>query len=640
MTAVPDEEPGLYRRRIGSARPNSLLYTGGVGALVDLPQVSVVVRGLDSWDYRYSTAAELTEPRLLARVQQVLGKQVRELRAAPFREAAEGERPGGPADRVGVPVSPFPRWLRCTRCNLIAGLNADGGGVWEFQNDNPYRPDKARFVHRNCDRAATTRDGKVMESPTVPARFVVACEAGHLDEFPYVEYVHRNGPCKKGVEGRLTLHDPGGGYGGRISLRCSCGATRALREALSHHNTPGSSALPACRGRHPHLGVFEDCGRLLRAMVLGASNQWFGIHEKALFIPDTGGKVFEAVDALLPHLKRVPNRDALTYAVGVDPALSPLRDHDLDAIWAELVRRRDDSTGDHAEPLDLTAREYEALCDPDKARNGHADFTATVLAPPDGWGGLLERVVKVSRLRETKALVGFTRIDAPEFGETDPELRAPLVANRAPTWLPAAVTRGEGIVLKIRPDVIASWEAAADGSDHLVRLRAAYTRWRTNRDMAPPHESHWPGDRYVLLHTLSHLLIREITLECGYSSASISERVYAAARGGRDEAAILLYTSASDSEGTFGGLVRLAEPRELGRILERAFCSAQGCSSDPLCAEHAPLDTEDTLHGAACHACLFASETSCERGNRFLDRRLIVPVDDREADLALQRHLR
>lgn len=154
--------------------------------------------------------------------------------------------------------------------------------------------------------------------------------------------------------------------------------------------------------------------------------------------------------------------------------------------------------------------------------------------------------------------------------------------------------------------------------------------------MDGPPEDHWPGDRYLVLHTLSHLLVREIALECGYSSASISERIYA--NPGRDETGILLYTTASDSEGTLGGIVRLSEASQLDRLLRAAFANARRCSSDPLCAEHTPMGTEDTLHGAACHACLFASETTCERGNRFLDRRLVVPVDVTEPRLALSCH--
>ena len=133
----------------------------------------------------------------------------------------------------------------------------------------------------------------------------------------------------------------------------------------------------------------------------------------------------------------------------------------------------------------------------------------------------------------------------------------------------------------------------------------------------------WPGVRYIALHTLSHLLIRTIALECGYSSASLSERIYA----GPDRAGILIYTAVPDAEGTLGGLVSLAEPEPLTRIIDRARRDALRCSSDPLCAERLPAKPADFLHGAACHACLFISETTCERGNRFLDRRFVVEID-------------
>jgi hypothetical protein len=139
--------------------------------------------------------------------------------------------------------------------------------------------------------------------------------------------------------------------------------------------------------------------------------------------------------------------------------------------------------------------------------------------------------------------------------------------------------------------------------------------------------AHWPGPRYIVLHTLSHLLIRTIALECGYSGASLAERIYSTT-GDDPRAGILIYTAVPDAEGTLGGLVSLAEPATWDRLLQRALGAARRCSSDPLCAERLPQAPADFLHGAACHVCLFVSETTCERGNRFLDRRFVVPIDD------------
>ena len=153
--------------------------------------------------------------------------------------------------------------------------------------------------------------------------------------------------------------------------------------------------------------------------------------------------------------------------------------------------------------------------------------------------------------------------------------------------------------------------------------------WRNSRKLDP--NDGYPGIRYVLLHTLSHLLIRELALECGYNAASIRERIYAETDDGKSQAGILIYTAAADSDGTLGGLVELGKPDNLGRLLDQAIGRAKICSSDPLCSEHKP-EKDRTLHAAACHACTFAAETSCERGNRYLDRALVVAtLDNAEA---------
>jgi Domain of unknown function (DUF1998) len=154
-------------------------------------------------------------------------------------------------------------------------------------------------------------------------------------------------------------------------------------------------------------------------------------------------------------------------------------------------------------------------------------------------------------------------------------------------------------------------------------LFAGHRGWRNSRKLDP--DESYPGIRYAMLHTLSHLLIRELALECGYNAASIRERIYANTEGDRKQAGILIYTAAADSDGTLGGLVELGRPDNLGRLLKQSLTRAGICSSDPLCSEHKPAD-DRSLHAAACHACSFVSETSCELGNRYIDRALLVPT--------------
>jgi hypothetical protein len=193
----------------------------------------------------------------------------------------------------------------------------------------------------------------------------------------------------------------------------------------------------------------------------------------------------------------------------------------------------------------------------------------------------------------------------------------------APEWVPATEVHGEGIFIRFDEAAVAVWETEAAVASRLSKLLKGHRGWRNARKLNPA--GGFPGIRYAMLHTLSHLLIRELALECGYNAASIRERIYADTEGDEPQVGILIYTAAADSDGTLGGLVELGKPENLGRLLRQALGRAGICSSDPLCSEHNPED-DRSLHAAACHACSFVSETSCEKGNRYIDRALIVPT--------------
>jgi hypothetical protein len=213
-------------------------------------------------------------------------------------------------------------------------------------------------------------------------------------------------------------------------------------------------------------------------------------------------------------------------------------------------------------------------------------------------------------------------VEAPE--ETANPHDRPARANLCktpPEWVPATQVHGEGIFIRLDESEVAIWEASDGAKARNDKVVAGHQGWRKARKLDPSEG--YPGLRYAMLHTLSHLLIRELALECGYNAASIRERIYADIEGDRCQAGILIYTAAADSDGTLGGLVELGRPENLSRLLRQALNRAEICSSDPLCSEHRPED-DRTLHAAACHACCFVSETSCEKGNRYLDRTLLV----------------
>jgi hypothetical protein len=597
----------LTARRVGGVRPSQVMYTYGVGAPIDLPHYAVVVAGLDDWDEADQTV--IREERLLGavRLDPNGGPQVDELRGPPW--LPDTRNPFEKWAFTGIPVIPFPRWMRCSACNLLTSIDS---GLLELEVPVS-RPHESRYLHK-CNT-------KGKAPAAVPARFVIACPSGHLDEFPWVEFCHKGQPCTGAAI--LEAFDVGDGHRStNLGVRCrTCGATAYVSQAFGQS---AANILPKCRGRMPHLRRFDKgCDNQSVAMLLGASNAWFPVTRSVLSIPAGANPLEQTVAEHFGALDKADTIEKLGLLIDVADQLKPLRDYPLDDVWAVVEARR--GGGNEPADVDLLRPEWEVLNDPIGAPAG-PDFQLRAVAAPTGFGATVAPTVLAERLREVVALTGFTRVDGPDSGVAgDPAGgRTVALSGRRPTWLPASEIRGEGLFLRLPEDVVAGWEERVAGTPRLEALRLAHQRWRQRRGLDPA--ANWRGERYVLLHSLSHALINEFALECGYAAASIRERIYCRAPGepGGPMAGILLYTAAPDTEGTLGGLVALGEPDTLGRMLTDALERAALCSTDPMCADHVPEEDSDTLHSASCHACLFVPETSCESGNRYLDRAVLV----------------
>ena len=528
------------RNHVGELRPSQLMHTYGVGAMVELPEMTTLVLGLDDWPHILGEA--VSEPRLLAAVRDAAGSQVEQLLTPPVV-------PDG--DRAGVPVAPFPRWLRCPVCSLLSPIDH---GVFTFRPD-PYRPERTTFVHDGCPHSHSRRP------PTAfPARYLMACQNGHLDDFPWVEFLHGGVPCK----GTLRLRELGaGGRAGDVQLDCDgCGRRRRLSQAFGEDARPFLP--PRCRGRHPHLGTTETCDQQPVTLILGASNAWFPVQSSALSIPSQAGELAQKIDDAWSILGVFPpGIEVLEATLKTHPDLKDLRalaeKLGIETVHDAVQARREGL--DDGDPADLRTPEWRVFCAPQEAPELD-DFKLRAVGPPAQYAGLLADVVLAERLREVSALRGFTRLNAPD----DLAARGGNIvrlSREAPRWLPCSEVRGEGIFIRFSEDAVLEWEARYLESGASAILRDGHHAWRDRRNL-PPDEG-WPGERYVLLHSLAHVLIRELALECGYTASSIRERLYASSTPSEEPmAGVLLYTSAPDSEGTLGGLVSLGEPEQLG----------------------------------------------------------------------------
>ena len=603
------------RNKVGELRPSQILFSAGIGSVIDLPNLSTMVMGLDDWDITHAT--ELGEERLLAAVKRSLSHSVKRLLSPPLPPESDGT-PSllDDSHRVGIPVSPFPTWMLCPSCRLLAPLQSN---LFNLKTDR-FRYDQNRYIHTNCSK------GKY--PPTViPARFLVACKHGHLDDFPWRYFVHRGSDCKQGT---LRLYEYGvSGSAADIEVKCdSCGAQRRMSDAFGE---PGKKNMPQCRGRHVHLRNFDEggCDQQMVGILLGASNSWFPITLSALSIPTAVDKLVQLIEKHWIVLEKAVSLEVLAAFRQIGQLKEFAKYSDAE-VWIQLQQKRSTwSDKDNDEAKDIKTPEWKVFSSTDTTLNS-ADFWLTPVAPPKGYESYFSKVLLVERLREVRALVGFTRIESPgdfaETGELPQDYWAPL-SRQEPKWVPATEVRGEGLFIQFSEQAIAQWEALPQLKEYDRQSKEAHRRWRIARSLDPP-DANYPGVRYLLLHSFAHALMRQLAIECGYSAASLRERIYSNAPNDDNGsmAGILLYTAAPDSEGTLGGLVSLGEPATLGRHIDQALEQMRLCASDPLCAEHSPLQSLNTLHWAACHACLFSPETSCERGNKYLDRTLIIPT--------------
>jgi len=593
---------------LGNIRPSQLVFTFGVGSLLDLPNMSALVMGLDDWDKQKCT--EITEERLLAALQKRVGRQLKGLLIPPTTHDDFVEDPA--SNGIGVPVTAFPRWLRCPICDTLATIES---GVFKLVVDE-WRPDRTRYVHASCTKG---------NSPAaLSVRFLLACREGHLTDFPWVEYVHKAiQPCKPA---RLTLREYGAaGDASDIIVKClECGVERRMGDAFDRDRTQFS-----CAGHHPHLRRVAKgtCQEEARTILLGASNSWFPVIMSVMAIPKTVDRLPLLVEEYWVDLKDVPSLEVLKF-VAAPSRMPHFAEHSAEDLWNAIqARKQSEDQHDVTGPEDLKVPEWAVFTDPDQAPNSK-DFRLRQVSPPQGFDAWFEKTVLVERIREVRALMGFTRIeskgDFADAAQSDDDRLTPL-CREAPTWLPVSEVRGEGIFLRLKESSVSKWENDSD----VVKLQNSFIEshrhWRRLRKMEP-HNANFPGIRFVLLHSLAHALMRQIVLDCGYTAASLRERIYCKLQGEESGpmAGILIYTAASDNEGTLGGLVNLGDPVSLGRHLEQALENLRVCASDPLCSERRPSVDGRSIHGACCHACLFSAETSCERGNRYLDRSVLV----------------
>lgn len=462
----------------------------------------------------------------------------------------------------------------------------------------------------------------------VQVRFVAVCRRGHLQDVDWNGWVHRGRPCGDTVLLRWISGDQPG-------VRCeNCGKYRStdrLLETLS-----GDKEIPdylRCRGEMPWLGNRrEACRERLMYTLKRASNVCFPVVKSSINLSGIRQERLRGLVRILESKQALLSLDEDLFVnlvretsgndfrkVGLNPdTINP----------EELLYARDIARGKQPPPwkearLDETFRslEYDLLRSGDVSEPGLEIRQVPPAEVPNNLKEYFSHIARVEKMIETRVLIGFTRA-VPEYSDLE-ELKRMLWGTERPDWLPATVVHGEGIFLEFSRDKLQQWK---EKYSDFIEERVNKMQNNQGRSSIDSEETHIFGvtlsAEFILIHTFAHMIINELVFECGYSSASLRERLYV----GKDMTGVLIYTASGDAEGTLGGLVAMAEPIRFGGVVRRVLSRASWCSVDPVCSELGEQGGQgpDNCNLAACYACAMVPETACEHLNRWLDRGLVV----------------
>ncbi|MBF5001566.1 DUF1998 domain-containing protein [Nocardia sp. BSTN01] len=560
------------------ARRGQLLSTYGIGGLFPSETTSYMIVGLDYWNEQ--RANTVSEPRLARSL------RVAELKVPPA---------GTPRD---VPVIRFPVTQVCPSCRRI-------GSLYDLAKD------------WNVAKCAQCKEKSLLS----PFRLITACTKGHIDEFPYYRWLHKGTVAPAATKHAMKLQSRGRTSSlADLVLECSCGVSpKSLDGAVA---PKALAEFGTCQGARPWLGpdATEDCSLVPRVLQRGASNVWFPAVRSAISIPPYSEALAKFVDR---HWELLGDPEAYTAKMLENLAKKSKGRFSVENITREIERRRETEEASDLGEEALRRDEFAALISGQEETGIDSDFVCLPMAKDASVPGLITEIRKVTRLREVRALFGFSRLDGAR--EPGSEGLCTLSADSR-NWLPAIEVIGEGVFLALDRHKLADWAKQPFAAGRRCSLQAAADRRAEvfGRSEAPAVDI-----VQVAVHTLAHVLIDQLSLDAGYPASALRERLYV----DDDMAGILVYTASSDSAGSLGGVASQASPETFATMLREGLVRLSWCSSDPVCIE-SKASGADALNLAACHACVLVPETSCELNNTYLDRALLFGTHQQDEEFA------
>lgn len=522
----------------------------------------------------------------------------------------------------------FPEWYFCPKCRKFQPIAQWVNDYKKRSKVRTLENDEHMVKHMQCLEC---------HQDLVAARIVTVCQQGHINDFPWVKWVHIQSKKPMCTNPSLKFKTGASGSEGLegLSITCSCGASATLKGAFDkdcfEKLDKGSDSIDfRCDGNHPHKHTQEKCVCYPRTVQRGSSSVYFPVIYSSLVIPPYANKLSARIEKSKTFAdcwtiiedeepeyrintikKRLPKwTEKIASEIGAA----------ISEIESILIRKWLDASDSEIDVTSVKyrAEEYAALSGEVSAPTGSfGDFSREEMPIGEYHLPYIKSISLIDKVRVVNALIGFSRINP--VIDKDDEGFVHIKEPDTP-WYPAYEVRGEGIFIEFKQDDIDEWilnnPSVVNRAKRITENYAISFIGQSNPRTITP--------KFIMLHTLSHMLIKQFSFECGYSIANLSERIYCAEESeGKQMAGIFIYTANGDSEGTLGGLVRQGRPDAFPRIFRKAITGAKACSNDPVCIlSHG--QGRESLNLAACHACALLPETCCEERNGFLDRGMLI----------------
>lgn len=617
---------------------------GGVGSIIETRDGSILIDDFNDWPFFQTINGKFEEHNFVIdkRFKNRLNKYFQELEylvKIPVNDLKQGFKPENPFAFLSAKY--FPEWFYCNNCNRLDRIDKWKSN-WENNVDSYH---KDYFYPPKCYACyVRNRDKKRKFYDLEQVRFILTSPNGEIADIPWDKWsLFRGNKKEDKLESNETTSDEEIITLAKIEVpedvifeyKTSDKLDDlkgiwiiAKRKSGEQLNFTTLSGLFNLRVKiQDLLPNTKETDILFKPVIRSSNSVYYPNILSSIFIPAN-----DELNEFSINLVREEYNDG-SNAQTISKNLKRYKNIEINA---EIIQRLIDNNFSERE-LEIAKTEnqyrfdeYKFITEKDRERV-EDKLIFNKVDKSFFQNDLIKSIYKMDKIKITSVQTSYTRQEPIssnailEDEDTERTTKESIVKKFTSTYgkttkyLPAIESFGEGVFFEFDNKLFDEWIK----SNPELQERISILIGNKQQFESTFNEDFDLNPKYVLIHTFSHLIIKELEYLCGYPSTSIQERLYIDENPEMN--GVLIYTIAG-SEGSYGGITSICDDDRIGKLIESAMIRAIDCATDPICY-HTHGQGVANLNLSACFSCTLLPETSCEKFNCYLDRRILVDKD-------------